>query len=421
MVVGIIDTAMVGRLGAAALAAVGLGAQLMHASIAVFGAVTTGTTALVARFIGAGDPDNAANTARQSLLFGGGLAAVVGGLLLLFAPQVLRVLFGGADQEVLEWAAVYVRVIALALVPQFILIVVNGILRGSGDTRTPMYIMALVNATNVVLNYILIFGVGPFPRLGITGAAIATAVAHVVGGVTALSILLSSRKGIKLDLRKSLRLDLASLRRVLNIGIPAGLEQVMMQTAQIAYTMIVSSLGTVAYAAHRVALNAESLSFMPGFGFALAATTFVGQGLGARDPALAERSGREAARMAMSVMSTMGIIFFLFPGFFVSFFTDDPAVIDTAAQVLRIVAIGQPFLAWTMVYAGGLRGAGDTRTVLLITATSVFVTRIGLAYTLVRLGLGLNGAWIAMVIDLIVRGSVLKYRFAKGAWKYVRI
>lgn len=420
MVIGIVDTAMVGRLGAQALASVGLGAQLMQASTAIFGAVTTGTTALVARFIGAQDHEQAQNTARQSMLFGGILAASVATVLLLFAPSVLRGLFGSSEAEVLAGASAYVRIVALSLVPQFLLIVSNGIMRGSGDTKTPMRIMALMNVVHIFLNWLLIYGIGPIPALGLRGAAISTAISQVAGSAMAVGTLLRGKTVLKVSFHR-LRPDLAALRRVLRIGIPAGVEQIMMQSAQIIYTMIIASLGTVAYAAHRVALNAESLSFMPGFGFALAATALVGQSLGANDPQGAERVGGEAARLAMISMGTMGLIFCLVPGFFVSLFTNDPDVISASAGVLRIVAVGQPFLALTMVLGGALRGAGDTRAVLVITVLGVTTARIGVAYTLVSMGLGLTGAWIAMVFDLAVRGSLLFLRFRKGAWKHLRV
>lgn len=420
MVIGIVDTAMVGRLGAHALAAVGLGAQLMQASTAIFGAVTTGTTALVARFIGARDQDQAQNTARQSMLFGGLLAACVATVLLLFAPTILGTLFASSEAQVLEGAALYVRIVALSLVPQFLLIVSNGIMRGSGDTKTPMRIMALMNVSNIFLNWLLIYGIGPFPALGLRGAAIATAISQVAGSAMAVGTLIRGKTVLKVNF-SGLRPDFKALRRVLRIGIPAGVEQIMMQSAQIVYTMIIASLGTVAYAAHRVALNAESLSFMPGFGFALAATALVGQSLGAEDPQGAERVGGEAAKLAMITMGTMGVLFLLVPQLFVSLFTNDPEVITTSANVLRIVAIAQPFLALTMVVGGALRGAGDTRAVLAITVLGVTTARIGVAYTLVRMGYGLVGAWIAMVVDLAVRGSLLLLRFKRGSWKHLRV
>lgn len=420
MVIGMVDTAMVGRLGAHALASVGLGAQVMQASTAIFGAVTTGTTALVARFIGAADNQQASNTARQSMLFGGLLASVVAITLILFAPNIMGVLFGNTEEHVLALGAQYVRIVAFSLVPQFLLIVSNGILRGSGDTQTPMRIMALMNVVNVIANYVLIWGIGPFPRLEIRGAALSTALSQVVGATLAITTLVRGRNGIRISL-KGLRPDFTALRRVLRIGIPAGVEQIMMQSAQIIYTMIIASLGTVAYAAHRVALNAESLSFMPGFGFALAATALVGQSLGANDPQGAERAGKESARLAVISMSVMGLVFFTVPQFFVSFFTSDPEVVSLSSQVLRIVALGQPFLALAMVVGGALRGAGDTRAVLAITVSGVTTARIGVAYTLVRMGLGLPGAWIGMIVDLAVRGSLLLIRFRKGAWKHLRV
>lgn len=393
----------------------------MMASTAIFGAVTTGTTALVARCIGAGDRDEASNTARQSMLFGGMLAGIVSLSLILLAPQILRLLFGKTEADVLGYAALYVRIVAISLVPQFLLIVSNGILRGSGDTKTPMRVMALMNVVNAIANYLLIWGVGPFPRLEIAGAAIGTALSQTVGSAMAVSTLLRGRNGIKITFRGGLRLDTHALRRVLRIGIPAGVEQMMMQSAQIIYTMIIASLGTVAYAAHRVALNAESLSFMPGFGFALAATTLVGQSLGANDPKGAEESGREAARLAVISMGMMGVIFFLIPELFVAFFSNDPEVMTLSARVLRIVAIAQPFLALTMVVGGGLRGAGDTRAVLLVTLTGISTARIGVAYGLVRAGFGLVGAWVGMVTDLAIRGLLLWFRFHKGAWKHLRV
>lgn len=420
MVIGIVDTAMVGRLGAQALAGVGLGAQLMQAATAIFGAVTTGTTALVARFVGAGDREQAASTARQSMLFGGLVAATVAVVLILFAPQILGLLFGGSEEIVLEGATQYVRIVALSLTLQFLLIVSNGIMRGSGDTKTPMRIMAIMNVVNAAGNYFLIYGVGPFPALGLRGAAISTALSQTMGAIVAISTLVRGRTVLTVRFN-NLRPDFGLVRRVLRIGVPAGVEQIMMQSAQIIYTMIIASLGTVAYAAHRVALNAESLSFMPGFGFALAATALVGQSLGANDPHEAERSGSESARLAVLSMSAMGLIFFLAPQAFVSLFTSDPGVQAQAATVLRIVAIAQPFLALAMVVGGALRGAGDTRAVLLITVTGVSLARIGVAYALVRAGLGLVGAWIGMVTDLAVRGSLLLWRFRRGTWKHLKV
>jgi putative MATE family efflux protein len=186
--------------------------------------------------------------------------------------------------------------------------------------------------------------------------------------------------------------------------------------------MIVSSLGTVAYAAHQVALNAESLSFMPGAGFATASTTLVGQNLGAQRPEEAEASGLGARNLGILVMSVMGVIFLIMPEPLVRIFSSDPEVIAQAAVCLRLVAISQPALATWMILAGGLRGAGDTRAILKIVIAGFVAVRVGLAYLLaIRLGLGLIGAWIAMVVDLFVRGFLIQLRFNRGQWKTLKV
>jgi putative MATE family efflux protein len=226
---------------------------------------------------------------------------------------------------------------------------------------------------------------------------------------------------VSLNFHDDFHLDIAILKRILNVGIPAGMEQGVMRVGQLAFTMILSSLGTVAYAAHRIAMQAESLSFMPGFGFALAATSLVGQALGAGDPQEAEHVGLEAARIAACGMGLMGLLFLVFPRALVSVFTSDEAVIAHSAVVIRIVAVSQPFMATHMVLAGGLRGAGDTRTVMLVSLVGICGVRLALASLLVYLGYGLVGAWIAMSIDLIIRGSLLYWRFRHGGWKEAKV
>ncbi|HHY09854.1 MAG TPA: MATE family efflux transporter, partial [Firmicutes bacterium] len=288
--VGIVDTAMVGRLGAASLAAVGLGNQIFNIGLTVFAALATGSTALVARHIGAREPKQAGEVARQSLILGVFVSGTVMLLLLFTAKDLLGFLFRRTEAAVLELGASYVRIVALVVIFNYFLIVINAILRGAGDTKTPMRITALVNVINIIGNTIFIYGVGPIPALGVAGAALGTAVAQACGGVLAFIVLLRN-EALGISLADSFWPDSAIIRRIANIGIPAGVEQGIMRVGQLFYTMVVSSLGTVAYAAHQVALNAESLSFMPGAGFATASTTLVGQNLGALRPADAEESG----------------------------------------------------------------------------------------------------------------------------------
>ncbi|HHT73328.1 MAG TPA: MATE family efflux transporter [Firmicutes bacterium] len=419
--VGVVDTAMVGRLGAYALASVGLANQIFNISLTVFAALATGSTALVARYIGAESREEAAEVARQSLVVGVYVSGVVLLALVGMGPAFLRLLFPRAEEAVLYHGGLYVRIVAAAQMFNYFLIIINGVLRGAGDTQTPMRITALVNGINVILNAFLIYGIGPFPALGVAGAAIATAISQSIGGLLAARALLRSQL-VLVKLSDSFRPNAVMIKRIMNIGVPAGVEQGIMRVAQLAYTMIVSSLGTVAYAAHQVALNAESLSFMPGAGFAVAATTLVGQNLGAERPDEAEKAGYESRRMAVVVMSVMGVVFLLFPRPLVSIFSADPEVMELAVVCLRLVAVSQPALATIMVLAGALRGAGDTRAIVKITLLGFILVRICVAYVLaVVLGIGLVGAWIGMVVDLFFRSFLINQRFRGGQWKLIRV
>ena len=279
MSVNMVDTAMVGRLGASALAAAGLGAQIMMIATSLFASITTGTTALVARCTGAVEYEEANKVARQSLVLGGGLALVASLFFVFLANPLVKVLFPKAAPDVLAGAAIYVRIVGLGVIPQFLFVMSNAALRGAGDTKTPMFTTGVTNISNVICNYLLIFGAAGFPRLGLLGAAISTTVAHFLGASVALSALYSGKKAVHLRLRDDYRPDVETLRRILNISIPAGMEQGVIRVGQMAFTMILSSLGTVAFASHRIALQTENLSFIAGAGFALAATTQVGPAL----------------------------------------------------------------------------------------------------------------------------------------------
>ncbi len=420
-IVGIVDTAMVGRLGAEALAATGLGNQISMLGLTVFSALSIGSTALVARYIGANESSTASDVARQSLVLGLFVSGTVMITFLLTARGLLGLLFSQSEVEVLNMASAYVRIVSLAMVLNYFLIVINAILRGAGDTKTPLRITALVNVINVVANAIFIYGLGPIPALGVVGAAIGTAIAQGSGGIMAL-VVLFRHPVLRVRMADSFKPDRTVIRRIANVGVPAGIEQGMMRIAQLVYTMIVSSLGTVSYAAHQVALNAESLSFMPGAGFATASTTMMGQNLGANRPAEAEASGRIARNLGTLVMSVMGVIFLIIPGPIVRIFSNDPEVIRLATACLRLVAISQPALATWMILAGGLRGAGDTRAILKVVIVGLVFVRVGLAYLLaIKLNCGLLGAWVAMVVDLFVRGFLIQRRFDKGEWKLLKV
>ncbi len=419
MMVGIVDTFLVGHLGASALAGVGLGNQMVMLATTFFAAVATGATALVARHTGAHEPALANRIMHQSLLISVLLGIVT--TLIFFPGAQIAIRLMGADGEVIALGGSYLRIVSLSLIASSFMFVGNAALRGSGDTRTPMTVMAAVNIVNVVVAYTLINGLGPFPALGVAGSALGAALGRSCGAVLVFVLLWRGKAGLHLSLA-GLRADGQQLRRIINVGLPAGAELLMMRLGMTIFAAVVASLGTVAYAAHQVVMTSESLSFQPGFGFSVAAATLMGQGLGAKNPQRAERTGVIALRLAVIVMSLMGVLFFFFPRQFMTIFTNDPQVINQGLVPLRIIALAQPFLATTMVLSGALRGAGDTRGPLLVTTLGIWCIRLPLAIFLVNTtSLGLVAAWLTMIVDQIVRALFFIPRFRSGKWKTTRV
>jgi len=419
MTVNIVDTMLVGHLGASALAAVSLATQWTFMAVTLFTAVSTGATALVARSVGAGDWDTANRTVRQSALVGLiiGLATTV--LALQFAEPAVALM--GAEPEALAQGATYLRIASSIFALSALMFVGNACLRGVGDTRTTMTVMAVVNVLNITVAWTAINGPFGLPKLGVAGSALGAAVGRAAGGLLVMGILLKGRSGLKLELR-GWRPDLGLIKRVLRVGLPTGAERVAMRLGMMAFMRVIAGLGTVALAAHAVALRAESISFMPGFGFAVAGTTLVGQGLGARDPKRAERSGYLTYQMAAYLMTVMGLIFILFPQPLIRLFTDDPGVVRMAVAPLRIVGFIQPLLAAGMVFPGSLRGAGDTRFPMIVTSVVIWSIRVPAALLLgLALGMGLPGAWLGMATDNALRGIIFFLRFRGGRWKLMKV
>ena len=419
MMVGLVDTFLVGHLGAASLAGVGLGNQFIFLATSFFAAVATGATALVARHIGAREPALANKIMNQSLTVGLVMALPLTLICFFGATAFMQIM--GAQPDVVPLGAMYMRIVAPTLLASGLMFVGNAALRGAGDTRTPMMVMAVVNAVNIVVASLLVYGLGPFPALGVAGSALGAAIGRTSGCVLVMLLLLRGRSGLRLSLPQ-LRPDKAQLRRIMNIGLPAGVELLVMRLGMTVFAAVVAGLGTAAYAAHQVVMTSESISFMPGFGFGIAAATLMGQGLGARDPQRAEDGGLMSVKLAVAVMSSIGVLFFLFPQVFMGIFTSDPEVIALGIMPLRIIAIAQPFLALTMTLSGALRGAGDTRGPLIVTTIGIWFVRIPLAFLLIgTAGFGLPAAWITMLTDQAFRSVFFVRRFRIGKWKLVRV
>lgn len=417
--IGLVDAYIVGHLGAAAIAGVGLGGQVLNLTAALFGAVGVGSTALIARHIGAREPEEANRLAWQGLL----LALAMGGLTALacfaLAPTIVTAL--GAEPDVIVLGTNWLRTVAPSFLFLGMMLVGTASLRGAGDTRSPLAVVVIANIINVVVALALTRGLFGLPPLGVVGSAWGAFSSHVFGGLTVLFLLLKGRGRLHLGWRVPAP-DLARLRRILNIGLPAGAEQVLLQVAQLNLVLILAHLGTAAYAAHQIGIRMASMAFLPGWGFSIAATTLVGQELGAGRPDRARRATYVAFAFAFTIMTLMGWVLFWFSEPILRLFTTDPEVIRLGMIVVQADGLLQPIIAASFVFSGALRGAGDTRTTMLISLSSIWGLRLIAAYILaITLNLGLLGVWLAIGLDFASRALWFWWRFRGGGWAKVKV
>jgi putative MATE family efflux protein len=413
--VGLIDALMVGRLGADAVAGVGVGTQILNAVSVMNMALATGTVALVARHIGAAERRDAEGVVMQSLYLAVLMGVAIAVPVYIWAPQLVSVF--KVAPGVLESGAGFVRTIIVGVPCMAVFAVVAAGLRGAGDMRTPLLIGGVVNLVNVCVAYVLIFGKFGLPALGVRGAAMASALAFGVGALLGLIALLRPTSALRLE-RGRLAPDLGVARRIVAVGSPTGMEQLLMQVGFLLYLGIAARYGTAAVAAYFIGVRILALSFLPGFGFSAAASTIVGQQLGARQPRHAERSAWEANRLAMGMMSVAALLIFVFARPIAGLFINDAEVIDDAVSFIRVLALAQPLMAADSTLGGALRGAGDTRFPLLTVLLGFYGARLGFAWAAANLlGLSLTWVWAALLGDYAVRAALKAWRFNSGAWQ----
>lgn len=411
------DTLMIGWLkDPAALAAVGLAGTLMYLLTTLFGALAVAATALVAQAWGADRRADAGRVGAQAILLSLLFSAGITLLLIPAIPGYLRLM--GGDPQVVAQGTGYLQVVLGASVFSFPMMVANGVMRGAGDTRTPMWNTLVMNSWNILASYLLIFGPGPLPGLALLGAGIGTATARTLGGFLAVGALLTGRTFLHLDWRQLGRWQQAISRRILALALPSAVEAGVAQFGFLLFTRMVASLGTLALAAHQIALRVESLSYMPSWGLAVAATTLVGQALGAGDPGLARKALRRTLLFGLIFNGLLGLVFLLFARPIVQIFGSTQDVLSLAALALTIAAAELPGLGFEMIIAGGMRGAGDTRTPLLVTLVGVLLFRLSLVYLLaIVLKWGLAGVWWGTAMDWTGRSLLLWWLFRRQAWQ----
>lgn len=411
------DMKMVSSLGASAISSVGVGTAGMFALIPALIAVATGTTALLSRAYGADDKIEGKKAFIQSFFIAVPLGIFLTVIFLIFSEQIIN-LVGNAKDMNLDDAILYQNMTVIGFPFLGISIATFYAFRAMGENKIPMIGNTLALVLKLILNFLLIY----LFKWGIFGAALSTTLTRLFSALFSIYLVFYSKKNwISLEF-KNLKFDYFTSKRILKVGIPAAAEQLGLRLGMLIFEMMVISLGNLSYAAHKIALTAESISYNLGFAFSFAASALVGQELGKGSSQKALKDGYICTIIAMIVMSTFGLTFFIMPQFLVSLFTKDKKVIELATMALKIVSICQPFSGASMVLAGSLRGAGDTKSVLLITYIGIFLIRIPTTYLFLDvLNFGLAGAWIVMTIDLIIRSSLAFYVFKRGKWKYLQV
>lgn len=421
--VQLVDTALVGHLGEDALAGVRLGGQILWISMSGLVAIAVGATAVIARAVGAGRSHEAGATLNTALAL-----ALVWGILIglgmwFLGSWSLGML--GAEPGARHDGAVYLEGLAVGMPFWSLMFAGSAALQGAGDTRTPMIVGVIVNVVNGVLSYAMINGVGPSPRMDVLGSGAGFAGAAMIGAMLIIAAITLRPRAIRWSPASALTFDRVEAGRILNVGVPAGLEQGQFMFAFMIYTRIIATLGTTALAAHGVTLAIQSLTFNIGFAISVATSALVGQSLGANRPDLAERSTYLAMRYAIIFTSVLGVSFMLFGAPITDIFIageDADEVVRTGSRLLFIFAFAMPGLGASLSISGALRGAGDTRAVLLIMAGCTWIVRLVPAYILaVPLGMGVPGAWLAAVLDINVRSLLMVLRFRQGKWKHIKV
>jgi putative MATE family efflux protein len=413
------DVFFVAGLGADAVAAVGLTESLLTMVYAIAMGLSMGTTALVARRTGEKNAGGAALAATQSILAGAAMALVIGVAGAAFAPVLLRLM--GASDAVAKIGSSYTAWALGSSVTVFQLFLINAIFRGAGDAAAAMRVLWLANGINIILDPCLIYGIGPLPELGVTGAAVATTIGRSTGVAYQLILLKRGSGHIRLS-RRFLRLDRTVMSSLLRISLPGMLQFFIAVASWIGLVRIIALFGSSALAGYTIAIRIVIFSVLPAWGLANAAATLVGQNLGAGKPERAERSAWLTGFYNMIFLGILGLLFLLFARPLVSIFTAETAVVETGKRCLEVVSYGYLFYAYGMVMVQAINGAGDTWTPTLINFFCYWVWEIPLGYLLaLPFGLGPDGVFLSITIAECTLAIVAVIVFRRGRWKHKQV
>src|SRR4051812_9943102 len=415
----VVDVAWVGRLGANAVATVGLTESMLSLVFAVGMGLSLSTTAMVARRIGEKNPEGAAVAAVQAIILGLIISVAIGVPCLIYAPQLLRLM--GATPEIVAIGSGYTRICLGGSCAVLLLFLNNAIFRGAGDAAIAMRLLWVSNIINLVLDPCLIFGWGPFPKLGVTGAALATLTGRSIGVLYQFYRLLRGTERIRI-LREQIRIELDVLWRLLRVSLTGILQFAIAHTSWIGLVRIVSLFGSAALAGYTIAIRILIFIILPSWGLSNAAATLVGQNLGAKQPERAESSVWRTGFYNMLFLGAIGIFFIFFAESAVRLFTNDPEVVPLAASCLRILSYGNIAYAYGMVMLQAFNGAGDTVTPTIVHFFGFWILEIPLAYALaIPAHMRSNGVFLSIVAAEAAIAAAGIILFKRGRWKRQQI
>lgn len=427
--VGYVDSAMVGALGASATASISVNTSSIWLVNGLLFSVAVGFSVLMARNLGAGNIDTAKIIVKQAVI----AVLVIGtavSILMSFIGNELPV-WMGAPSTVVGPARLYMKWISVGFVAQMGMFVFAALLRSSGDTRTPLIVNVATNLVDIVLNFIMIFPsrtISVFGRdvfvygmdMGVEGASLSTAIVIFGASITLATMLFRKRFVARVSLKESWKFHPGVIRSAFKLALPVAFERATLNSGQIVLTRMISGLGEISLASHYLANTAETIAFLPATGFSSAATTLVAQSLGAKEKDLAHRYARSCILFGTSFMLVASILMAVFAPQLISIFSSVPEVIALGSTVLRIEAIAEPFFGLSMMVFGILRGAGDTKGPFYLALLGMWAVRVPGSWLLLHFfGLGLQGVWLAMMADMIVRGIASFIRFRKGNWLHI--
>lgn len=410
------DTIFISRVGTEEVAGVSVAFTLIFMFVAVFNAVAIASTTVVAQAKGAGDFELGERGGAQSILLAVVLGLIAGSAGVALAGLTMKLM--GLEGVAAASGATYMGTVMLSAPLYAIALTGGGVMRGVGDTRTPMTFTLIANSIKILLSALLVFGLLGLPALGVKGAALATVVGYGLNAVLVSVKVMRGFDGMRLNRLELFHPRPQLLKRIFALSVPVAGEQIIMRIGFVFYMRVVSALGTVALAANIMAMRLESLALTVGFGFTVASTTLVGQAVGAGDYDLAEKRANVTAQLSVFAMATMGAILLAVRKSVLEIFHPEPEVYGLALACLIIASFELIPLGFIFTYAGSLRGAGDTRSPMIVALVGTFVFRLPLVYLLaLTFGLGLQGVWYGTLLDWIGRAVVIYAIFRSGRWR----